>query len=121
MNVVVSLWIFTSELFLECPVSPERHAAARGRATVPRPPHTAALGVAGERHQILTDVSVTGIEGRAELTEVSGTGIEIVPNLPKCRVPGSSSYRALPEFFVGCCGRTEHSGSVRPILWYIPH
>ena len=28
---------------------PQRHATARGRATVPRPPHAASLGVAGER------------------------------------------------------------------------
>ena len=30
---------------------------------------------------------------RTELTEVSGTGIYIVPNLPKCPVPVSISYR----------------------------
>ena len=29
--------------------SPERHPAARDRESAPRPPHTAALGVAGER------------------------------------------------------------------------
>ena len=35
--------------------------------------------------------------GPAELTGVSGTGVEVVPNLPKCRVRVSSSYRTLPE------------------------
>ena len=29
--------------------SPEHHATAHGRATAPRPPHTAAVEVAGER------------------------------------------------------------------------
>ena len=53
MNVVVvSLWIFTSESILDAPFwngSPVGQPTARGRATVPRPPQTAALGVAGER------------------------------------------------------------------------
>ena len=31
------------------PAAPERQPTHRERATVPRPPHTAALGVAGER------------------------------------------------------------------------
>ena len=53
MNVVVvSLWIFTSESILDAPFwngSPVGQPTARGGATVPRPPQTAALGVAGER------------------------------------------------------------------------
>ena len=35
--------------------------------------------------------------GRTALTELSGTGIEVIPNLPYCRVPVSSSYRAIPS------------------------
>ena len=56
-----------------------------------------------------------GIYPRYTLTEVSGTGIQVVPNLPKCRVPvlrsyrtyrsvgvpASSSYRTIPECSVG--------------------
>ena len=49
----------------------------------------------------LTEVSGTGIEINTELTELPGTGIEFVPNLPKCRVPISSSYRTIPECSVG--------------------
>ena len=40
------------------------------------------------------------IDERTELTEVSGIGIEVVPNLPKCRAPVSSAYRTLPDEFV---------------------
>ena len=66
VSVVVSRWIFTCESVSECPFwngspdesvsecpvwegSPERHATARGRPIVPRPPPRAAVGVAGDR------------------------------------------------------------------------
>ena len=50
--LIVSIWIFTTESVLvgfRKPAALERHPTARGRATVPRPSHTAALGVPGER------------------------------------------------------------------------
>ena len=61
--IIIRLWLASSRFesshlsrcystHIECPFgngSPERHATARGRATVPRPPHIAAFGVAGER------------------------------------------------------------------------
>ena len=38
---------------------------------------------------------------------MSGTGIEIVPNLPKCRVPVLKSYRSFRSVGYGYWGRTE--------------
>ena len=40
---------FLFEYNVLTPAAPERQPTTRGRATVPRRPHTAALGVAGER------------------------------------------------------------------------
>ena len=47
---------------------------------------------------VVEGIPVRGVQmsGRTELTEVSGTGIEVVPNLPKCRVPVLRLYRTTP-------------------------
>ena len=45
--------------------------------------------------------------GRIELTEVSGTGMDVVPNLPKCRVRVWMSYRTYQSFGYGYGCRTE--------------
>ena len=42
-----------------------------------------------------------------KLPNLSGAGIEFVPNLSKCRVPVSSSYRTIPDCSAGHGGRTE--------------
>ena len=44
---------------------------------------------------------------RAELTEVSGTGIDVVPNLPKCPVPVLLSYRTYRSVWYRYLCRTE--------------
>ena len=55
--------------------------------------------------------------GSAELTEMPGTGIEVVPNIPQCRVLVLRSYRTLPEcadvaFFGPIFFSAAHSYSV---------
>ena len=40
-----------------------------------------------------TGILGTDVDGRTELTEVSGTGIDVVPNLPKRPVPVLEVYR----------------------------
>ena len=58
---------------------------------------------------------------RVELTEVSGTGIiEVVPNLPRCRVPALlrsyPTYRGVGYRYWGCTELTEVSGTgVEPV------
>ena len=53
---------------------------------------TGIRSIFGERIE-LSEVSSTGIEVVPNLPKCRGTAIEVVPNLPKCRVPVSSSYR----------------------------
>ena len=55
-----------------------------------------------------------GIFGRhTELTEVSSPGIEVVPNLPKCRAPELKSYRTYRSVGYQYRVRTELNRSVR--------
>ena len=43
----------------------------------------------------------------AEHTEVSGTGIDVVPNLPKCQVPGTGTITDVHTGTGGIC--SEHT------------
>ena len=45
--------------------------------------------------------------GRTEFTDLSGAGIEIVPNLPECRVPVLKSYRTYGSVGYRYWSRTE--------------
>ena len=74
MMVVMSFFIFNPMSVLVCP---ECHRTPRGRATATRPPHTAALGVAGER----TGATVELVEREASNGALPGTG---------CLVPGKA-------------------------------
>ena len=59
---MASVWIFTAMFrnsFLT-PAAPERQPIPRGRATVPRPPHTAALGASGVRRGAAVKVGERG-------------------------------------------------------------
>ena len=43
------------------PAAPERRPTPLGRATVPRPPHTAGLGVPGERRGAVAKLGERGV------------------------------------------------------------
>ena len=78
MVTVTSVWIITPAFVLVyvpssflTPAVPEHQPTHRGRATVPRPPHTAALGVPGER----TGAAAKLGERRASIVEVALPGL----------------------------------------------
>ena len=60
-------------------------------------------------------------DGRTERIEVSGADIEVLPNLPMCRVPVSSSCATVPVCSVGhrsrCRTDTGTPGMVVEAVW----
>ena len=78
----------------------ENHGTSR-KHTQHSTPKIIARGMFG-RALYITPVYTRGIfGGRTQVTELSGTGMEVVPNLPKRRVPVLGPYRSLPKTSVG--------------------
>ena len=80
---MTSFGIFTNFFFFKNTPrgtgSPNRHRASRGRATAPRLPHTAALGVTGERMGAAAELGERGASKGALLGTASwipGNGVK---------------------------------------------